>query len=1215
MADNGDLIDFTAIETQKENIQSLPGGRSAKSLHAILAPLAAQKSPALSDTQNIKDAMAQEFEQELAAAHDSDDPLDIYDRYIKWTMDAYPTAQATKESPLLPLLERATNTFLTSPLYKSDPRYLKMWLLRIRLFSDSPREMYAILARHGVGETLALFYEEFAAWLETVGRWAQAEEVYSSGVDKEARPLERLIRKYGEFQHRREAQAQQDDGSSSPALPKVRAALGVKADPLASVPTEHDPQARDRVAKPTKSGKKLAIFSDDDASSAPGSSSSNQGWDSIGSLNERRKENTYEAQPWAGQKLDGGKRVASGPKLVVFKKRTVNPDNGRHTQMVVDLESMYPDGDDTTGNEYCVEELRARHRGWLNRDWRKPRPHVSKSKPLTPKPATVSPPEETLIEIEDPESIKPPSKMPIFADSKSMKPPPKKMSIFADAETSKQSSKKLQVFEDVETSKALVKIPIFDDENAPQPRLDGAKRKARREEKANRTRKLEILEVKAEPQTIQTNLDSPSGPKKLRRTRSIEPTMTINTKEAMSEVYDLFNQTLTDATKEQSEDGESQVDSDDDDYISEGESTGTGRISGAESEYADDETEANFTESKTLDITAISIDNTQDSGWSEFTEVKELPTHNKDDEDNEEDKETTQNMTDELTTPTSPIHDAENGGLHNGFPTMGEPDRSPRSFRNFHRGQNRLPFMTPIVEKTESSIGALTQAAALADKDKDYFNTKTPSRQTGHTSTIPELENWTSPLLPTATNNENEDDKENLPQPAMPKFIKPRVPLKSVPYARKEIPAIKALIGPIIRDLQCNPINPGIHKQILSHVQPPIESYTGYFDHRGQSYKMGSKIRGFTKSAKAKGEKTMSLCAPPIVNLPGAARQYTVRRELGKGAFAPVYLVDSVRVIDEDENSPMCMGQGDFGVLRKDQEAIKMEDPPSAWEFYIIQQARRRLGTTRPTESIVHAYEMHLFDDECYLIEEFRNQGTLLDLVNICRSEGNGGVMEEQLVMFFTIELFRTVEALHAKGIIHGDIKVDNVLVRLNTLPNDGVLSAQYSPTGMGSWAEKGVTLIDFGRGIDMKAFDPSVQFIADWKTSDADCAEMREMRPWTYQVDYHGLAGVVHSLLYGKYLETIADKSQALGATKTYRVRESLKRYWQTGIWGEVFGLLLNPGLHLEGEEGKKLPVLNGMKVVREKMESYLEENCEKGTGLKSLLKRIEGKVGERKK
>lgn len=184
--------------------------------------------------------------------------------------------------------------------------------------------------------------------------------------------------------------------------------------------------------------------------------------------------------------------------------------------MVVDLESMYPDGDDTTGNEYCVEELRARHRGWLHRDWRKPQAHVSKSKPLAPKTATSSPPQETLNEIEespkieifgDPDIGKPPPKtIPIFASPQSMKPPPKKMSIFADAETGRQPCNKMPIFEDVETSRAPVKIPIYDDENAPQPRLDGAKRKARREEKANRTRKLEILEVKAEPQTSKSLL-------------------------------------------------------------------------------------------------------------------------------------------------------------------------------------------------------------------------------------------------------------------------------------------------------------------------------------------------------------------------------------------------------------------------------------------------------------------------------------------------------------------------------------------------------------------------------------------------------------------------------------------------------------------------------------------------------------------------------------
>lgn len=321
-----DVTDFTAIEIQKENIQVIPGGRSAKQLNSICSPLAAQKSPPLSEQQGPKDARRKEFEKELSLIGEADDPLDIYDRYVKWTMDAYPSAQGTTESNLLPLLERATKAFLNSSQYKNDSRYLKLWLLYIRFFSDSPRETYAFLAKHNVGESLALFYEEFAAWLEENGRWTQAEEVYLSGIDKDARPAERLIRKFGEFQHRRETKESTQDGPTSPAMPKIRPALMAKLDPFAAATEEADPQARDRAAaaaaaaRPAKSSKsKMSIFTDGDEPPKPGSSDSNSGWDSIGSLKERRKENTREAKPWVGETLQGGRRLPSGPKMMVFK--------------------------------------------------------------------------------------------------------------------------------------------------------------------------------------------------------------------------------------------------------------------------------------------------------------------------------------------------------------------------------------------------------------------------------------------------------------------------------------------------------------------------------------------------------------------------------------------------------------------------------------------------------------------------------------------------------------------------------------------------------------------------------------------------------------------------------------------------------------------------------------------------------------------------------
>ena len=148
MAEVGDLIDFDAIETQKENIRSIPGGRSAKQLSLLCSPLSSKIPAPLTETQDLRNAARAEFENELLSASESDDPLDIYDRYIKWTLSAYPSASSTTSSGLLPLLERATRAFLHSPLYKNDPRYLKTWLLYIHLFADSRGRRSASAGRH-----------------------------------------------------------------------------------------------------------------------------------------------------------------------------------------------------------------------------------------------------------------------------------------------------------------------------------------------------------------------------------------------------------------------------------------------------------------------------------------------------------------------------------------------------------------------------------------------------------------------------------------------------------------------------------------------------------------------------------------------------------------------------------------------------------------------------------------------------------------------------------------------------------------------------------------------------------------------------------------------------------------------------------------------------------------------------------------------------------
>jgi checkpoint serine/threonine-protein kinase len=428
------------------------------------------------------------------------------------------------------------------------------------------------------------------------------------------------------------------------------------------------------------------------------------------------------------------------------------------------------------------------------------------------------------------------------------------------------------------------------------------------------------------------------------------------------------------------------------------------------------------------------------------------------------------------------------------------------------------------------------------------------------------------------------------------------------------MPKARVPKGPIITDAQCNPVDDAIREEILKKMHPSLDSYPGFYNHQDKKFERGSEIRKAAKAMKAKSsgaERTSGATHVAAFEFPDVKTTYTVRRELGAGAFAPVYLVENSAA--EEDGAP---GGQENGLVRPRAplEALKMEQPPSPWEFHMMRVAHSRLGPQdRAAASLSYAHEMHLYQDEGFLFLPFHQHGSVLDVVNLFRAEPSG-VMDEQLAMFFTIEMLRTVEGLHKHGVLHGDLKPDNCLLRLDAIGDAAPLATQYRADGTGGWAQRGVVLIDFGRAIDMRNFAPGTQFIADWKTTIHDCAEMREGRPWTWQIDYHGLAGVVYCLLFGRYIETVRCDQGGIGSGRRYRVKESLKRYWQTDIWGRCFDLLLNPGSFVEAEEGAAMPVSRGLREVRESMEQWLEKNCEKGVGLKSLVGKVEAHARSRR-
>lgn len=294
----------------------------------------------------------------------------------------------------------------------------------------------------------------------------------------------------------------------------------------------------------------------------------------------------------------------------------------------------------------------------------------------------------------------------------------------------------------------------------------------------------------------------------------------------------------------------------------------------------------------------------------------------------------------------------------------------------------------------------------------------------------------------------------------------------------------------------------------------------------------------------------------------------------------------------------LMLGQGGYGsvYLAKDTEnelvAAKVEESHIPWEYFILYRVHERLAGTRASMSIISPLKMFQLEREQILVLNYMPQGTLLDLVNNERSKTNKMGIGEQLVIYFTIELLRTVEALHRNNIIHGDIKGDNIMLRLGETLQSSHWTEQYHSSGDGLWCEYGLTLLDFGKGIDMTMYEPGTKFTSDWNVDEEDCQEMHKCAPWSYEADYHGMATVIYLLLFGQKIKT---KSSARGL----QVAEPFKRYWHIDLWTNLFDCLLNSGRYAK-EHHLALPMVDTIKSLRQELESVLSKECR---GLKAKL------------
>lgn len=957
----------------------------------------------------------------LNELEDMDDPLDLFLDYMIWINTSFIEVDSTSGQEVLRYtMERCLVYIQDLETYKNDPRFLKVWIWYVNLFLSSnfreSENTFTYMFKKGIGIKLTLFYEEFSKLLLNARFFLEAKIMLELGTENNCRPYSRLLRSLSQYEDRlREMNIFENEHSISDSRKRLIERIDYAPVPFfmrnfstsSLMADDKENQVQPQLLSDIDVHKRVPSTYRDSAM-AP---------DSKAEIGKHDYHEIVGSNHSADQPSENGNK-----KILIYPDakqssdpiyKLINTPGRKPEKIVYNFDLIYPKNDE----EFNIEEILAKSRG----------SYKIKPKFITQGGRNA----ENCFDNAAGDTTNKKRKLEVLIEKRQQLPPsqpptvPKstQIEIFRDEPGSNQGTQTNNEQVLVQTTTSILPLKSVSDGNL------------------------------AHDTPIKTSLGAHG---------SRSPTVTAFSKDAMNEVFSMFNQHYSTPGA-----------------LLDGDDTTTSKF--------------NVFENFTQEFTAKNIED-----LTEIKVSKEEPTSQQ---------------------------------LSSNGETTDNYGRVLLSTAHSERGD----YMTPIKETTEINMlppNQTTVEQMNTEDRKSRDNTETQGELTNTTVqsspflTQPELQEKN--FIQTESHRESNRNyySTNISPPIGPKIYPP----------------------PIIE----NPLSNVLRAKFLSEISPPLSQYNTFYSYN-QELKMSSLLKKIHRVSRNENKN-------PIVDFKKTGDLYCIRGELGEGGYATVYLAESSQ-----------------GHLR----ALKVEKPASVWEYYIMSQVEFRLRRSNVLKSIINASALHLFLDESYLVLNYASQGTVLDLINLQREkaiDGNG-IMDEYLCMFITVELVKVIQKIHEVGIIHGDLKPDNCMVRLEKRGEP--LGAHYMRNGKDGWENKGIYLIDFGRSFDMSLLPPGTKFKANWQADQQDCWEMRTGKPWSYEADYYGLAGVIHSMLFGKFIETIELQNG------TCKLKNPLKRYWKKEIWGVIFDLLLNSGR----VSNQTLPMTEKIVEIRNLIEGHLEQ------------------------
>lgn len=229
--------------------------------------------------------------------------------------------------------------------------------------------------------------------------------------------------------------------------------------------------------------------------------------------------------------------------------------------------------------------------------------------------------------------------------------------------------------------------------------------------------------------------------------------------------------------------------------------------------------------------------------------------------------------------------------------------------------------------------------------------------------------------------------------------------------------------------------------------------------------------------------------------------EYEIIRPLGQGGFAAVFEAQD-RVLDRR-------------VAIKQLLLDKVTDEKAVKRF--LQEARIAAALEHP--NVVSIYAMRVEARHFYMVMEYLSGGSLRDLLN------REGKLPVEQAVYLATGICEGLAKFHAKGIVHRDIKAENILLTADGRPKVADFGIAHVPEAAG------------GLGLTQVGFQPSTLLYSSPEQVRGEVVDVRS--------DVYQIGELLYYMLAGRhYIDIGALEKQAITAGGTNQFRSQAKLY-----------------------------------------------------------------------